>query len=89
MNRLASRYEFLDALRGLAIVLMVQVHCYGWFLAEPARDTPLFATSLVLGWFSGPMFVFIAGCWAGAVIWTRYRARTKADMSKTPTRIDP
>ena len=37
MNRLASRYEFLDALRGLAIVLMVQVHCYGWFLAEPER----------------------------------------------------
>ena len=28
----------------------------------PARDTPLFATSLVLGWFSGPMFVFIVGC---------------------------
>ena len=32
--------------------------------------------------------VMLAGCWAGAVIWTRYRARTKADMSKTPTRID-
>ena len=57
-----SRNETLDVLKGVAIVLMVQVHCYGWWLHPSLRTLPLFTTSLVLGWFAGPLFLFSVGC---------------------------
>ena len=57
-----SRYEFLDVLKGIGIVLMVQVHCYGWWLDRPLRELPLFTASLVLGWFAAPIFLFVVGC---------------------------
>ena len=69
-----SRHETLDVLKGLAIVLMVQVHCYGWWLDPSLRTLPLFTTSLVLGWFAGPLFLFSVGCALALSVERRHRA---------------
>ena len=57
-----SRYEFLDVLKGIAIILMIQIHCMGWWLDKPLRELPLFSISLTLGWFAAPIFLFVVGC---------------------------
>jgi hypothetical protein len=57
-----SRFEFLDVLKGVAILLMVQAHCYGWWLAKPLRSELFFTITVILGWFAAPIFLFTLGC---------------------------
>jgi uncharacterized membrane protein len=68
------RNKTLDILKGVAIVLMVQVHCYGWWLDPSLRALPLFTISLVLGWFAGPLFLFSIGCALALSVQRRHRA---------------
>ncbi len=56
-----SRLQYLDWLRGLAVVLMIQVHVSDSFLKESLRTTEWYGLSQLLGGLAAPLFLFMAG----------------------------
>jgi len=59
--RPAGRIDAVDWLRGLAVVLMIQTHLYGWWPSAAAHATPAFAWSRWLGGLPFRMFLLMAG----------------------------
>ncbi len=57
----ASRFAWIDWMRGLACVLMFQTHCYDAWLGGDARDSTFLKTSQLLGTLPAPLFLFLAG----------------------------
>src|ERR1700683_886241 len=57
----ASRFAWIDWMRGLACVLMFQTHCYDAWLGGDARNTGFLTTSQLLGTLPAPLFLFLAG----------------------------
>jgi uncharacterized membrane protein len=56
-----SRLAFIDALRGIAVVLMVQLHTsHGW-VHLTARSGAVWQTAQFLGGLAAPMFLTLAG----------------------------
>ena len=62
------RIKYLDILRGIAVVLMVQQHLIGWLWKEnwfsyelSFVDHPVMLTLNFLGNFSAPLFILLAG----------------------------
>ncbi len=70
-SQTANRLKSLDALRGIAVILMVQQHL-GYWLWDMDRKTvsmydmlqshPLFVVFNGLGGIAAPLFIFLAGC---------------------------
>ncbi|HUK46608.1 MAG TPA: heparan-alpha-glucosaminide N-acetyltransferase domain-containing protein [Terriglobales bacterium] len=56
-----SRVAYIDWLRGLACVLMLQTHCYDAWLSPAARNSKFFTWSQLGGTFPAPLFLFLAG----------------------------
>src|SRR5260370_27136287 len=58
----AKRIAYLDWMRGLAWVLMVQTHCYdSWLSPEAKKSSSLIAWSRLGGTLPAPLFIFLAG----------------------------
>jgi uncharacterized membrane protein len=55
------RREYLDALRGLAVIIMIEAHLFDSWTRVPDRQTRQFAYSMILGGFGAPLFLFLAG----------------------------
>ncbi|HUL15149.1 MAG TPA: heparan-alpha-glucosaminide N-acetyltransferase domain-containing protein [Terriglobales bacterium] len=56
-----KRLAYIDWMRGLACVLMFQVHCYDSWLNPEARKSALRAWSQLGGTLPAPLFTFLAG----------------------------
>jgi uncharacterized membrane protein len=56
-----SRLAFVDAARGLAVLLMLQTHVYDAWLRPELRDTDFFRASQLLGGLPGAFFLFLMG----------------------------
>jgi uncharacterized membrane protein len=56
-----GRIDAIDWLRGLAVVLMIQTHLYGWWTSPAARATAAYAVSRWLGGLPFRMFLLMAG----------------------------
>jgi uncharacterized membrane protein len=56
-----KRLAYIDWMRGLACVLMFQVHCYDSWLSPEARKSALRAWSQLGGTLPAPLFTFLAG----------------------------
>jgi uncharacterized membrane protein len=81
----AHRLAYLDWLRGLACVLMFEVHCYDSWLGGSARHGNFFGLSQFSGTLPAPLFVLIAGI-ACALLTDRLRRKgvaANAIASKT------
>ena len=48
-------------MRGLALVIMIQVHVFNSFSRMDARNGGLYALSVFIGGMAGPLFLFMAG----------------------------
>jgi len=60
MTGSATRRTYLDVLRGLAVVVMIEAHVIdSWTRA--ADRTTAFGWSIILGGFGAPLFLFLAG----------------------------
>jgi uncharacterized membrane protein len=78
----------LDALRGIVMILMALDHVRDFFHAgamtysptDLTRSTPILFFTRWITHFCLPVFMFAAG--AGAFLWWRQRARTKAELSR-------
>jgi uncharacterized membrane protein len=57
----ASRFAYIDWMRGLACVLMFQTHCYDSWLKPEARQSRFFMWSQMGGMLPAPIFIFVAG----------------------------
>lgn len=70
----ASRFAYIDWMRGLACVLMFQTHCYDSWLNPQARQTRFFTWSQFGGTLPAPLFIFLAGV-SVALVTERQRAK--------------
>src|SRR5215475_1757713 len=57
----ATRLQYLDWMRGLAVVLMIETHVFDSFLAERYRSSEWYWLSQFLGGMPAPMFLFLLG----------------------------
>jgi uncharacterized membrane protein len=56
-----KRLAYIDWMRGLACVLMIQAHCYDAWLNPEARQTLLYRWSQELSTLAAPIFLFLCG----------------------------
>ena len=61
MSQTRSRRLYLDWLRGLAVLIMIEAHLIDSWTRAPDRQTREFAYAMILGGFGAPLFLFLAG----------------------------
>jgi uncharacterized membrane protein len=57
----APRRGYLDWLRGLAVLIMIEAHALDSWTRLDERDVPVWGWSMILGGFGAPLFLFLAG----------------------------
>lgn len=57
----APRRGYLDWLRGLAVLIMIEAHVLDSWTRLDERGAPLYGWSMILGGFGAPLFLFLAG----------------------------
>lgn len=57
----AARRGYLDWLRGLAVLIMIEAHLLDSWTRFDQRDSALFTVSMIVGGFGAPLFLFLAG----------------------------
>src|SRR5919199_5202695 len=61
MTALSGRRTYLDVLRGVAVLAMIEAHVIDSWTRVADRDSAAFGWSLILGGFGAPLFLFLAG----------------------------
>jgi uncharacterized membrane protein len=56
-----TRREYLDWLRGLAVLIMIEAHTIDAWTQAADRERPAFGYAIILGGFGAPIFLFLAG----------------------------
>ncbi|HET7291191.1 MAG TPA: heparan-alpha-glucosaminide N-acetyltransferase domain-containing protein [Vicinamibacteria bacterium] len=73
-----GRLEYVDWLRGFAVLLMMQTHAYDAWLAPEAKQTVFFKWSRLAGGYPAPLFLFLAGLSLALLAEARFRNGTAA-----------
>jgi uncharacterized membrane protein len=55
------RRGYIDWLRGLAVVIMIEAHTIDAWTRPADRELPWFGWAIILGGFGAPLFLFLAG----------------------------
>lgn len=61
MSQPATRRTYLDVLRGVAVLIMIEAHVIDSWTQPADRGSRGFGESLILGGFGAPLFLFLAG----------------------------
>ena len=61
MSGSASRQAYLDRVRGLAVLVMIEAHVLDGWTRLSDRNTNSFGYAMILGGFGAPLFLFLAG----------------------------
>jgi uncharacterized membrane protein len=56
-----SRLGYVDWMRGLAVLLMIETHAYSAWLRPAAKEASIYAWIRILGGAPAPLFLFLAG----------------------------
>jgi uncharacterized membrane protein len=56
-----GRRQYLDWLRGVAVLIMVETHLIDAWTHAPDRSEPAYRWAMFVGGFSAPLFLFLAG----------------------------
>jgi uncharacterized membrane protein len=56
-----KRFAFLDWLRGLAVVLMIQCHVFNSYTRPDTRESGTYVLTQFVGGMAAPLFLFMAG----------------------------
>jgi len=60
-----KRYAFLDWMRGLAVLIMIQCHVFNAFTRPDLRHESLYVLTQFIGGMAAPLFLFMAGMTSG------------------------
>jgi uncharacterized membrane protein len=74
----SGRQAYLDRVRGLAVLIMIEAHVLDSWTRLPDRATSAFGWAMVLGGFGAPMFLFLAG--VSAVLSAESKFRKTGDF---------
>jgi uncharacterized membrane protein len=69
-----SRKGYLDWLRGIAVLIMIEAHTLDAWTRTSDRGGPLYGWAMVLGGFGAPIFLFLAGIALALAAGARLRA---------------
>lgn len=72
-----SRRGYLDWMRGLAVLIMIEAHLVDSWTGLPGRETPAFSWAMILGGFGAPLFLLLAG--VSVVLSASSKARRSGD----------
>jgi uncharacterized membrane protein len=61
MTSSTVRHAYLDWVRGVAVLIMIEAHVIDAWTQVSDRTRPLFAYAMILGGFGAPLFLFLAG----------------------------
>jgi uncharacterized membrane protein len=56
-----QRQTYLDRLRGIAVLVMIEAHVFDAWTRAGDRHTHAYANAMILGGFGAPLFLFLAG----------------------------
>jgi uncharacterized membrane protein len=56
-----GRHAYLDWVRGVAVLIMIEAHVIDAWTQASDRTRPLFGYAMILGGFGAPLFLFLAG----------------------------
>ena len=76
-----SRQAYLDRVRGLAVLIMIEAHVLDSWTRVPDRTTNAFGWAMVLGGFGAPLFLFLAGVSVVLSAESKYRKTGDFDAS--------
>ena len=57
----SRRRGYLDWLRGLAVLIMIEAHLLDSWTRSPDREMPEFGVAMIIGGMGAPLFLFLAG----------------------------
>jgi uncharacterized membrane protein len=88
MSGPSTRRTYLDVLRGVAVLVMIEAHVIDSWTRAADRQTHAFRQSLVLGGFGAPLFLFLAGVAVAMSAGSKARRRgdARAAMRAVQTR---
>ena len=72
-----KRFRYIDWMRGLACVVMIETHCYDSWLSEDVKKSEFYRYSQMGGTLPAPLFIFLAGI-SVALVTERLRAKGAA-----------
>jgi uncharacterized membrane protein len=55
------RHAYLDWVRGVAVLIMIEAHVLDAWTSAADRTRPVFGYAMILGGFGAPLFLFLAG----------------------------
>jgi uncharacterized membrane protein len=61
MTGARRRRGYLDFMRGLAVLIMIEAHLLDSWTGPPDRDSTAFGWAMILGGMGAPLFLFLAG----------------------------
>jgi uncharacterized membrane protein len=61
MTTAPVRHAYLDWVRGLAVLIMIEAHVLDSWTRAADRGRPVFGYAMILGGFGAPLFLFLAG----------------------------
>jgi uncharacterized membrane protein len=77
MTASSGRRTYLDVLRGIAVLIMIEAHLIDSWTRAADRGSRAFGQSMILGGFGAPLFLFLAGI--GVVLSAGSKARRSGD----------
>jgi uncharacterized membrane protein len=77
------RREYLDWLRGLAVLLMIAAHLLDSWTAEPDRRSSIYGVILFIAGLGSPLFLFLAGVSVGLSAGSKLRRLGNAAAAAT------
>ena len=68
-----NRREYLDWLRGVAVLIMVEAHLFDAWVRILDRSEPSYRWAIAVGGYSAPLFLFLAGVTTALATGSRLR----------------
>ena len=75
----AARHAYLDWVRGVAVLIMIEAHVLDAWTHTADRTRPLFGYAMILGGFGAPLFLFLAG--VAVVLSAESKVRKTSDFA--------
>jgi len=86
MTNAVGRRTYLDVLRGLAVLVMIEAHVIDSWTGVADRGSSAFGWSLIVGGFGAPLFLFLAG--VAVPLSAGSKARKSGDVQRATLAVE-